>query len=95
MPDGRKIHLLGEGRLVNLAAAEGHPAAVMDMSFADQALAVEWVVKNHSSLEVGVYPVPKDIDLEVARLKLQSMGIEIDQLTKDQEAYLRSWQEGT
>ena len=95
MPDGRKIHLLGEGRLVNLAAAEGHPAAVMDMSFADQALSVEWVVKNHSSLEVGVYPVPKDIDLEVARLKLQSMGIEIDQLTKDQEAYLRSWQEGT
>ena len=95
MSDGRRVHLLGEGRLVNLAAAEGHPAAVMDMSFADQALAVEWVVKNHSSLEVGVYPVPKDIDAEVARLKLQSMGIEIDTLTKEQEAYLASWEEGT
>jgi adenosylhomocysteinase len=95
MPDGRKIHLLGEGRLVNLAAAEGHPAAVMDMSFANQALSAEWVVKNAASLEPRVYPVPEDIDAEVARLKLQSMGIEIDQLTPEQEAYLRSWEHGT
>jgi adenosylhomocysteinase len=94
MADGRKIHLLGEGRLVNLAAAEGHPAAVMDMSFANQALAVEWVVKNRG-LEVGVYPVPAEIDAEVARLKLQAMGVEIDTLTDEQERYLHSWQEGT
>jgi adenosylhomocysteinase len=95
MSDGRKLHLLGEGRLVNLAVAEGHPAAVMDMSFADQALAVEWMVKHHTELEPRVYGVPKDIDVEVARLKLQAMGVEIDTLTKEQEAYLRSWQEGT
>jgi adenosylhomocysteinase len=95
MADGRKLHLLGEGRLVNLAAAEGHPAAVMDMSFADQALAVEWMVKHHAELEPRVYGVPKDIDVEVARLKLQAMGVEIDTLTKEQETYLRSWQEGT
>jgi adenosylhomocysteinase len=95
MSDGRKLHLLGEGRLVNLAVAEGHPAAVMDMSFADQALAVEWMVKHHSELEPRVYGVPKDIDVEVARLKLQAMGVEIDTLTKEQETYLRSWQEGT
>jgi adenosylhomocysteinase len=94
MADGRKIHLLGEGRLVNLAAAEGHPAAVMDMSFANQALSVEWVVKNRG-LDVGVYPVPVDIDAEVARLKLQAMEVEIDHLTAEQERYLRSWQEGT
>jgi adenosylhomocysteinase len=94
LADGRKVHLLGEGRLVNLAVAEGHPAAVMDMSFANQALAVEWVVKNRG-LEVGVYPVPHEIDAEVARLKLQAMGVEIDTLTKEQEEYLRSWQEGT
>jgi adenosylhomocysteinase len=94
LPDGRKLHLLGEGRLINLAAAEGHPAAVMDMSFANQALAVEWVVKNRG-LAVGVYPVPPDIDAEVARLKLQAMGVEIDHLTDEQERYLRSWQEGT
>jgi adenosylhomocysteinase len=95
LADGRKLHLLGEGRLVNLAAAEGHPAAVMDMSFADQALAVEWMVKHHAELEPRVYGVPKEIDVEVAKLKLQAMGIEIDTLTKEQEAYLRSWQEGT
>jgi adenosylhomocysteinase len=95
MSDGRKLHLLGEGRLVNLAVAEGHPAAVMDMSFADQALAVEWMVKHHTELEPRVYGVPKDIDVEVARLKLQAMGVEIDTLTKEQEIYLRSWQEGT
>ncbi len=95
LPDGRKLHLLAEGRLVNLAAAEGHPAAVMDMSFANQALSVEWIVKNREGLEPGVYPVPSEIDAEVARLKLQSMGVEIDALTKEQEEYLRSWEQGT
>ena len=95
MPDGRRIHLLAEGRLVNLAAAEGHPAAVMDMSFANQALSVEWIVKRSSVLEPDVYGVPEEIDAEVARLKLQAMGIEIDDLTPEQEAYLRSWELGT
>jgi adenosylhomocysteinase len=95
MPDGRRLNLLGEGRLVNLAAAEGHPAAVMDMSFANQALAVEWVVQNAASLEPRVYEVPRDIDREVARLKLHAMGVEIDTLTTEQEEYLHSWQEGT
>jgi len=95
LADGRKLHLLGEGRLVNLAAAEGHPAAVMDMSFADQALAVEWLVKHHAELEPQVYGVPKEIDVDVARLKLEAMGVEIDTLTREQETYLRSWQEGT
>jgi adenosylhomocysteinase len=93
--DGRRLHLLGEGRLVNLAAAEGHPAAVMDMSFANQALAVEWVVENHAALEKRVYPVPVEIDKDVARLKLRAMGIEIDTLTAEQDAYLHSWQQGT
>jgi adenosylhomocysteinase len=95
LADGRRIHLLGEGRLVNLATAEGHPAAVMDMSFANQALAVEWIVTNRGALEVGVYPVPADLDAEVARLKLRAMGIEIDDLTSEQEEYLRSWEQGT
>jgi adenosylhomocysteinase len=95
MPDGRRISLLAEGRLVNLAAAEGHPAAVMDMSFANQALSVEWIVRNAEGLENAVHPVQPDIDSEVARLKLQSMGIDIDELTPEQEAYLRSWEEGT
>jgi adenosylhomocysteinase len=95
LADGRRIHLLGEGRLVNLAAAEGHPAAVMDMSFADQALAVEWVVKHHGELRPEVYPVPVEIDKEVASLKLQAMGVEIDRLTPEQDAYLHSWQQGT
>ena len=95
MSDGRKLNLLGEGRLVNLSAAEGHPAAVMDMSFANQALAVEWVVHNAGSLEPRVHEVPADIDKEVARLKLRAMGVEIDTLTEEQEEYLRSWQEGT
>jgi adenosylhomocysteinase len=95
LSDGRRIHLLAEGRLVNLAAAEGHPAAVMDMSFADQALCVEWVVKQAERLEPRVYPVPEEIDVEVARLKLQAMGVEIDALTPEQEAYLRSWELGT
>ena len=95
MGDGRRLHLLGEGRLVNLAVAEGHPAAVMDMSFANQALAVEWIVKGRGTLEPGVYPVPSDIDAEVARLKLQAMGIEIDELTTEQRDYLSSWEHGT
>ncbi len=93
--DGRRIYLLAEGRLVNLAAAEGHPAAVMDMSFADQGLSVEWVARNASKLEPRVYEVPDEIDREVARVKLQTMGIEIDTLTPEQERYLSSWQEGT
>ena len=95
LADGRRLNLLGEGRLVNLAAAEGHPSAVMDMSFANQALAVEWMVKNHATLEKRVYPVPVEIDREVARLKLHAMGIEIDELTAEQDAYLHSWQQGT
>jgi adenosylhomocysteinase len=95
MRDGRKIYLLGEGRLINLAAAEGHPAVVMDMSFADQALSVEYIVKNAKKLEPKVYPVPADIDQNVARLKLQSLGINIDKLTREQEEYLSSWSEGT
>jgi adenosylhomocysteinase len=95
MPDGRRINLLAEGRLVNLAAAEGHPAAVMDMSFANQALCVEWIVKQGPGLGKAVHTVPTEIDDEVAKLKLQSMGIEIDRLTPEQEAYLRSWEHGT
>jgi adenosylhomocysteinase len=94
LPAGKRLYLLAEGRLVNLAAAEGHPAAVMDMSFANQALALEWLVKNRG-LAPGVYPVPEDIDREVARLKLESMGIAIDELTTEQAAYLKSWEAGT
>ena len=93
--DGRKINLLGEGRLINLASAEGHPAAVMDMSFADQAFSVEYMVKNHKSLEKKVYKVPDELDKRVARLKLESMGIKIDRLTPEQEEYLAGWAEGT
>jgi adenosylhomocysteinase len=92
---GKRIYLLGEGRLINLASAEGHPASVMDMSFANQALSVEYLVKNRSSLENQVYPVPADIDQEVARLKLKSMNAEIDTLTQEQDRYLNSWAEGT
>lgn len=92
---GNRIYLLGEGRLVNLAAAEGHPAAVMDMSFANQALSVEYIVKKGRSLEKKVYSVPSDIDKEVARLKLKSMGVKIDTLTDEQKKYLSSWREGT
>ena len=95
LPDGRRLNLLGEGRLVNLAAAEGHPAAVMDMSFGNQALSVEWLVKAAGTLEPRVYGVPIDIDSEVARLKLAVMGIEIDTLTDEQTAYLASWEHGT
>lgn len=93
--DGRVIYLLADGRLVNLACAEGHPASVMDMSFANQALAAEWMVKNHKDLEAGVYDMPADIDAEIARLKLLTMGVEIDVLTPEQEKYLNSWTEGT
>lgn len=95
MKDGRRIYLLGEGRLINLAAAEGHPASVMDMSFANQSLAAEYLVKNHGDLKAQVYPVPAEIDQEIARLKLSSMGVEIDKLTDEQETYLNSWAEGT
>jgi len=95
MKDGRRINLLGEGRLINLASAEGHPASVMDMSFADQALCCEYMVKNHASLEKRVYTVPEELDKRVAKLKLESMGIKIDRLTPEQEEYLASWNEGT
>ncbi|HEX9711403.1 MAG TPA: adenosylhomocysteinase [Actinomycetota bacterium] len=94
LADGRRLYLLAEGRLVNLAAAEGHPAAVMDMSFADQALTAEWLV-GQTGLTPGVLEVPEEIDREVARLKLQTMGIDIDTLTPEQQAYLSSWQQGT
>jgi adenosylhomocysteinase len=93
--DGRKIFVLGEGRLINLAAAEGHPASVMDMSFANQALCSEHVVNNQGKLEAQVYPVPQEIDAEIARLKLAAMGIQIDTLTAEQEKYLTSWESGT
>ncbi|MBL7070769.1 MAG: adenosylhomocysteinase [Candidatus Omnitrophica bacterium] len=95
LKNGKKIYLLGEGRLVNLAAAEGHPASVMDMSFADQALSAEFVKKNASDLRKKVYDVPKEIDKEVARLKLKTMGIRIDTLTEEQKKYLESWEIGT
>jgi adenosylhomocysteinase len=95
LEDGRHLYLIGEGRLVNLAAAEGHPALVMDMSFANQALAAEWVVGNGATLERRVYDVPTEIDEEIARLKLETMGIGIDQLTEEQARYLASWDEGT
>jgi adenosylhomocysteinase len=95
LPDGRTIHLLGEGRLINLAAAEGHPASVMDMSFANQALSAEYMVKNAEVLKNTVFSVPEEIDKEIARLKLESMGVKIDVLTEQQVLYLNSWQEGT
>jgi len=95
LPDGRTIYLLAEGRLINLAAAEGHPASVMDMSFSTQALMAEWVIKNGGKLEVKVHDVPGEIEDWVARLKLHSMGIEIDELTKEQKEYLSSWKIGT
>jgi adenosylhomocysteinase len=95
MDDGRRLILLGEGRLINLAAAEGHPASVMDMSFANQALSVEYIVKHGKELAPRVYPVPKDIDRAIGRLKLLSMGITIDTLTDAQREYLESWESGT
>jgi adenosylhomocysteinase len=95
LPDGRHINVLAEGRLVNLAAAEGHPSAVMDMSFANQALSSEYIAAHHASLDKAVYRVPLDIDMRIAELKLRAMGIAIDRLTEEQERYLRSWEEGT
>jgi adenosylhomocysteinase len=95
MRDGRKIYVLGEGRLINLAAAEGHPASVMDMSFANQALSAEYMVKNHASLEKKVYSVPEELDKRVAKMKLESMGVSIDRLSLEQEEYLAGWSEGT
>ena len=95
LPDGRRIFVLGEGRLVNLAAAEGHPSAVMDMSFANQALCAEYVAKNYQKLENAVYAVPADIDANVALLKLRAMGVQIDTLTEEQRKYLSSWESGT
>jgi adenosylhomocysteinase len=95
MPNGRKINILGEGRLINLAAAEGHPSSVMDMSFANQALAAEYMLKNSKKLKKQVYGVPEDIDKEIARLKLNAMGVRIDKLTPEQKKYLASWEMGT
>lgn len=95
LPDGRRVNLLGEGRLINLASAEGHPSSVMDMSFANQALSAEYMVQQAKQLEKKVYPVPPRIDAEIARLKLEAMGVKIDKLTKEQEKYLASWEMGT
>jgi adenosylhomocysteinase len=95
MADGRRLYVLGEGRLINLAAAHGHPASVMDMSFAAQALATEWSVKNKGHLEHRVHNVPKAVDEYVAKLKLETMGIAIDELTAEQKKYLQSWEMGT
>ncbi|NTW60405.1 MAG: adenosylhomocysteinase [Nitrospirae bacterium] len=95
LPNGRKINILGEGRLINLAAAEGHPSSVMDMSFANQALSAEFMLRNSSTLENDVYSVPQDIDTEIARLKLNAMGVKIDKLTPEQKKYLASWEMGT
>jgi adenosylhomocysteinase len=95
LKNGHKIHLLGEGRLINLAAAEGHPASVMDMSFANQALGLEYLVKNKGAFKPDVYPVPVDIDEEIGRLKLKAMNIKIDSLTEEQKKYLASWEAGT
>ena len=95
LADGRRIHLLGEGRLINLAAAEGHPASVMDMSFANQALSLEYLARHADQLEKKVYSVPQEIDRQIARLKLEAMNVEIDSLTPEQVAYLNSWEEGT
>ena len=95
LADGRRLYVAGEGRLVNLAAAEGHPSAVMDMSFANQALAAEYMLKMGSELKGEVYDVPIEIDNEIARLKLKAMGVEIDVLTNEQSAYLNEWSLGT
>jgi len=95
LKNGRHIYLIAEGRLMNLAAAEGHPSAVMDMSFADQALTCEWLVKNYKKMQKRVYDVPQEIDERVSRLKLAAMGVKIDTLTPEQKKYLASWQEGT
>jgi adenosylhomocysteinase len=95
MPNGRMINILGEGRLINLASAEGHPSSVMDMSFANQALSAEFMLRNSRDLENDVYSVPEDIDKDIARLKLNAMGVKIDTLTPEQQKYLASWEMGT
>jgi adenosylhomocysteinase len=95
LADGRRLYLIADGRLVNLSAAEGHPALVMDMSFANQALSLEYAAQHASELDRKVYPVPPEIDREIARLKLETMGVEIDKLTEEQARYLASWDEGT
>ena len=95
LKNGHRIVVLGEGRLVNLATAEGHPSSVMDMSFANQALCSEWMVKHHATLEPQMYPVPEPIDREIARLKLKAMGVKVDVLTEEQVKYLDSWNVGT
>jgi adenosylhomocysteinase len=95
MKDGRKVYLLGDGRLINLAAAEGHPASVMDMSFANQAYGAEYLLKHYKELKPQVYAVPEHLDQQIAKLKLDSMGFTIDKLTAEQEHYLASWNEGT
>ncbi|HEX6606830.1 MAG TPA: adenosylhomocysteinase, partial [Chloroflexia bacterium] len=95
LQDGRRIYLLGEGRLINLAAAEGHPASVMDMSFANQSLAAEYLVQHQGELQNQVYTIPAELDQEIALLKLRAMGIEIDVLTEEQQKYLASWESGT
>jgi adenosylhomocysteinase len=95
LKNGKSVVVLGEGRLINLAAAEGHPSAVMDMSFANQALAVEYLVKNQGKLEPGLHSIPTEVDQEIARLKLQAMGIAIDTLTSEQVEYMNSWTSGT
>jgi adenosylhomocysteinase len=95
LQNGKSVVVLGEGRLINLAAAEGHPSAVMDMSFANQALACEYLVKNQGKLEPGLHSIPAEVDKEIARLKLQAMGINIDSLTPDQTEYINSWTSGT
>jgi adenosylhomocysteinase len=95
LKSGNRIAVLGEGRLINLASAEGHPSSVMDMSFANQALSAEYMVKNAKTLKKQVYPVPEAIDKEIARLKLKAMGVKIDKLTPAQEKYIASWHEGT
>ena len=95
LPDGRRINLLADGRLINLAAAEGHPASVMDMSFANQALAYEYVLKNADQLENKVYMIPEELDRQIAQMKLEAMGVKIDELTPEQKKYLESWEEGT
>ena len=95
LKNGKRVYLLGEGRLINLAAAEGHPSSVMDMSFANQALSAEYMARNHGQMQKKVYPVPEEIDREIARLKLESLGVKIDTLTEEQRAYLASWHMGT
>jgi adenosylhomocysteinase len=93
--DGRPIYVLGEGRLINLAAAEGHPASVMDMSFANQALGAEYMMKNGKTMKPQVYRIPEEVDKEIARIKLEAMGVKIDKLTPEQAHYLNQWEEGT